>query len=55
MLQNEQIPLEEWFILVRVYFDMKQTFRGFVSKAWISQMYLESSKEFLIKYFPENS
>ena len=30
MLQSEQTPLEEWFSLNKVYFDMKQTLRSFL-------------------------
>ena len=52
MLQSEQIPLEEWFSL---YFDMKQTLRGFASKVWISEICLEPSQKSLMKFFPEYS
>ena len=41
--------------LSRVYFDMKQTLRVFVSKVWKSEGYLEPSRASLTKYISENS
>ena len=41
--------------LSRVYFYMKQTSRGFLSKVWKSEGYLEPSRASLIRCISKNS
>ena len=41
--------------LARVYFNMKQTLRVFLSKVWKSEGYLEPSRASLMKFISENS
>ena len=55
MLQSEQIPLEELLGLAKSLFWHKPTLRGFPSKVWISEVYLELSRKSLMKFFLENS
>ena len=60
MLQSEQVPLEEWLSLAKSLFWYETNFgcesiwlKGFLSKVWISEMYLESSRKSLMKSFPK--
>ena len=39
----------------RVYFDMKQILRGFLSKVWILEFYLEHMRIFPMKLFSASS